>query len=194
MSHGYRLYLKLSRLGHAVIGLLGLTVLLFFGLTGFILNHEDWFGLHEPFTYVKKGRTPTMLLDGMDKLGIVEFLRAEFAVAGRMDSFEIDDDAVRVVFKGPGHHAEAHIERLGGATSIDFETSGLAGWLTDLHRGKSTSVIWNVALDAASVVLVVVSVSGLVLWSTLKTTRGLGVKALAVGVVLFVILLCLARP
>ena len=48
MSHGHRLLLKWAHTIHVYATLFGFTLLLFFAVTGFLLNHEDWFGLDKP--------------------------------------------------------------------------------------------------------------------------------------------------
>ena len=43
MSHGHRILLKCARLVHVYLTMFGCLLILFFAVTGFMLNHEDWF-------------------------------------------------------------------------------------------------------------------------------------------------------
>ena len=43
MSPAYRKLLKASRIAHVYLTLFGLVLILFFSITGFMLNYEGWF-------------------------------------------------------------------------------------------------------------------------------------------------------
>jgi hypothetical protein len=40
--------------------------------------------------------------------------------------------------------------------------------MTDVHKGKAAGPVWAVLIDAVCVLLLVVSATGLILWSSLK--------------------------
>ena len=77
MSPQHRWLLKWARTVHLYAALFALTLVLFFALTGFMLNHEDWFSPRDPFTRTWTGSVPTGLLQEPDKLGVVEILRKD---------------------------------------------------------------------------------------------------------------------
>ena len=47
MSHTGRRFLSLCRTLHVYLTMLGVVVMLFFSVTGVMLNHKEWFGLKE---------------------------------------------------------------------------------------------------------------------------------------------------
>src|SRR5262245_57601690 len=102
--------------------------MLFFGVTGVMLNHEDWFGLDEPRLSITEGETAKELLAGPDKLLIVEHLRSKFGVVGRMEAFDTEEEELRVTFKKPGLEIEVVIQREDGATTVTSDSRGIAGW------------------------------------------------------------------
>ena len=116
MSPHHRMFLKWARTVHLYVALFALSLVLFFALTGFMLNHEDWFSPREPYTRTWTGSVPTGLLQDPDKLGIVEILRKDVGAFGVVDAFEVEDDRLRVLFKRPGSTLEAVITRESGAT------------------------------------------------------------------------------
>ena len=62
-SHHFRLlFKKWSRLIHIYLSMLGLLVILFFSITGIMLNHEEWFGFAEPRIRKTEGTLPAALL------------------------------------------------------------------------------------------------------------------------------------
>jgi hypothetical protein len=119
----YRWLMKVARYAHLVLSMFGLLVLLFFGFTGLILNHPDWFNQDEPQERKEKGKLPAELLrEPVDKLLVVEYLRKEYAITLPLDQgddqdrkkgFEVDENQIRVYFKAPGREVHVTIERKG---------------------------------------------------------------------------------
>ena len=69
----------------------------------------------------------------------------------------------------PGHFAHGHQQASG-----------------DLHRGKSTGTAWSFVIDATCVVLVILSATGLIMWSSLKSRGRYGLVVAAIGAALSV--------
>jgi hypothetical protein len=194
MTRGYRLLIKTARTLHIYITLCGLLLILFFAATGFILNHDDWFQLGEPTKSSYQAQVPTRFLTGPDKLAVVEHLRNQCGVTGAVDAFEIEDEACKVIFKSPGRQIEAAVKRPSGETEILVESRGLLGRLTDLHRGKESGPAWSLVIDGTSVLLLIISCTGLVLWYSLRTRFHYGLAALTAGAVIFATFYFLGVP
>jgi uncharacterized protein len=194
MSPGHRMLLKWARVLHVYLTMFAFLLVLFFAITGFVLNHEDWFDFDEPTTTVSTASMPTGLLVDPDKLGVVEHLRKYQQVTGSVDAkdFEVEDDRVGVVFRGPGRLYTVKIGRTSGDAEIVLESRGLLGVLTDLHRGKATGAAWGVIIDGVSVVLLIISATGLILWSSLRgrAQHGLAVMAIGLAVSLGIYFFC----
>jgi hypothetical protein len=168
MSPHHRWLLKWARTVHLYAALLALALVLFFALTGFMLNHEDWFSPRDPVTRTWTGSVPTGLLQEPEKLGIVEILRHDLGASGVVDSFEVEDDRLRILFKKPGANIEAVVQRGSGEVEITCEARGFVGLVLDLHRGKVTGNAWSLIIDSVCVALIVISSTGLVLWWSLR--------------------------
>ena len=120
-THHRRLWFrKWSRTLHIYLSMLGLVLMVFFALTGFMLNHSEWFGLDRARTRTVEGALPAGLLTGPDKLAVVEKLRADFGARGAMDSFDVQEDELRIAFKSPGRKVEAVIHRGNGTTPTPY--------------------------------------------------------------------------
>lgn len=182
MSPAARKFMGLTRTVHIYLTMLACLVLLFFGLTGFFLNHGDWFGLDEIRTKTVQGMLPETMLDPLDKLAVVEALRAEYGVAGTLAAFEEEEGGCRLVFKRPGARADVTL-RADGVVEVTSESRGTVAVLTDLHKGASAGAAWRWVIDATSLLLVIGSLSGLLLWISLPRRRKLGLAALAAGLV-----------
>jgi hypothetical protein len=181
MTYGHRLLIKWARFIHVYLTLFGFVLLLFFAVTGFLLNHEEWFS-SEPHTYTTNGVVPTRSLQPLDKLTVVETLRANLGVTGKMVDFNDNEEPLLVVFEGPGRRVEARIYREdGGRTTVTHESRGLVGILTDLHKGKNSGPTWGLVIDGVSILFVIVSLTGLILWSSLRSRGKYGSLLIGLG-------------
>jgi hypothetical protein len=187
MTQGHRLLLKWARMVHVYLTLFGLALLLFFAVTGFMLNHDDWFGPEEQ-TQTTTGSLPPKLLKEPDKLAIVELLRKDFGASGVMDSFDAkDEDSVRVVFKSPGMQFEAVVQRADGMATMTRTSRGFAGLVTDLHRGKATGLAWGLIIDSVCVLLLIIATTGLILWQSLRGRARHGLAVMLLGAAISVV-------
>lgn len=149
-----------------------LAAMVFFGVTGFTLNHPDWFyGGYENRTSLK-GSLDAALVQGdpdqVDKLGVVEALRARGVERGRLTDFQIDENQCVVAFKGPGFAADAFIERDRGVFEIQIVRMGLVAVLNDLHKGRDSGPEWSLLIDISAIMTTVVALSGVALLFYIK--------------------------
>jgi hypothetical protein len=173
---------KWTRTLHIYLSMLGLLVLVFFAATGFMLNHEEWFGFAEPRVLEKQGVIPAAMLEAPDKLAIVELLRKDYAATGALDAFEIEDDQLNVIFKSPGRRTQATITRPDGQADVSIETHGFAGRLVELHRGTDAGRGWRLILDASAILFLIIGFTGLTLWMFVPKWRPLGLIAVAASI------------
>jgi hypothetical protein len=97
-----------------------------------------------------------------------------------MDSFEIEDDQLRVSFKSPGRHTDATLNRADGHVEVSLESHGVFGRLVDLHRGTDAGDGWRFIIDATAVLLLVTCGTGVMLWCLVPKWRPLGLTSLGV--------------
>jgi hypothetical protein len=177
-----------TRTIHIYLTLAALALMLLFAVTGFTINHEDWFGATTPVTRNVSGLTPSAMLQPLDKLKVVEYLRANFQATGAMTDFDSDDDHHEIVFKSPGRICKAVISRPDGKTEMEVKTFGLTARLNDLHRGRDAGEPWRWVIDASAALILLASITGIILWIALPKRRKLGILALVLGTALTVAL------
>jgi hypothetical protein len=175
-------FLTLCRTLHVYLTMLGLLVMLLFGVTGFTVNHEEWFGATRPRVADTEGTTPRELLAKGDALRIVEHVRNTWHVAAAMTDYDASDDRISIAFKEPGQLWEVDIEKSSGHTKLHHETYNLAAFLNNLHRGRYAGPAWRWVIDASALFIVLACATGIILWLALPRRRVLGFIALAVGV------------
>jgi hypothetical protein len=181
MGPAGRRFLSLSRTLHIYLTMLACLLLLFFGTTGLMLNHAEWFGLEAIRTDTRQGSLPRAVLVPLDRLAVVERLRADLGAVGAVDSFEVEEEALRIVFRRPGLRAEAGVRLEDGRVEMTTEARGVSALLTDLHKGAYTGGAWKRVIDATTILLVVGALTGLILCISLPRRRKLGLAALAAG-------------
>jgi uncharacterized protein len=173
---------------HVYLSMAGLSVLLFFSVTGVTLNHPDWFPSATRTTEATGTLNPLWAKPStpqVDQLSIVEHLRATHHVRGALASFTIDDLECVITFKGPSSSADAFLDRTTGAYRLTQTSHGLISFFNDLHKGRDTGAVWSLVIDVSALLLVLTSLTGLVLLFYIKRRRisGLVVAVIAAAVV-----------
>lgn len=171
---------KWARTCHIYFSLFGLVLLLFFAVTGFMMNHPGWFDLDATQTRTYSASLPLALLQNPDKLAIVEKLRKGAAVTGFLETFTVQDAGIFLTFKSPGRQFDIEITRATGNAQITYEWHGLAARITELHRGADAGPVWQRVIDATSILLITAIVTGVTLWLMVPKWRAYGIAAITV--------------
>lgn len=174
-------FMKLVRTLHIYVSMFGLIILLFFSLTGFTLNHADWFVPEVARQTPLKGSIDAKLLAEPDKLAVVELLRRDFGVTGFVDSFEVDDEQCHIDFKRPGSFAHVDIDRLTGEVDGELSSRGAMAVINDLHMGRDSGGSWSLVIDITAWLMTFVSISGMMLLLQLPKRRAIGLVAMIIG-------------
>ncbi len=182
---------------HVYLSMFCMGIVLFFSVTGVTLNHPNWFvgGLERRDD--QEGTMDVRLLDpsgDVDKLAVVEHLRARDRVRGAVADFSVDDREVAITFKGPGYSADAFIDRRSGTYRLTETKHGLVAVLNDLHKGRDTGTTWSLVLDLSAGLLVLVSITGLILLFYLKLRRVAGMVTAVLGALIVVLIVSLLVP
>ncbi len=193
---------------HLYVSMLGFAMLMFFAFTGMTLNHPTWFGAGEQHVEDRQGSLPAELAaalkpsetdsggdgggagessEGVDKLALAEFVRAEHRLSGAVKEFEVDEFECMLVFKGPGYSADVFVDREQGTYTVTETTTGLMAILNDLHKGRDSGPEWALLIDVSAIATMLLSLSGFGLLLYLKRRRLTGVATAVVGTVLLVV-------
>jgi uncharacterized protein len=176
---------KLSRWLHIYGSMCSLALVLFFAVTGLTLNHQEWFANQEVTTERHGTLTPAWLRtptgEGVDRLQVVESLRASGGVRGALSDFRVDDRTCEVSFRGPGYTADAVVDRATGRFEVTEVRMGFAAVINDLHKGRDTGAVWKAVIDVSAGLLAFISLTGLVLLYFTHKYRLAGVILIGVG-------------
>lgn len=178
-----------------------LAVILFFSVTGLTLNHPNWF--FNEHTDRQQGRLDIAWLNlklpnpenwdevdyghQIDKLKIVEQLRATHSLSGRVSDFLCFAEECEVTFQGPGYAATARIARSDGSYELTVTRNDLVSVLNDFHKGRHTGPIWSLVIDVSAIAATLVSLSGFVLIFYLRLKRALRFTVGLIGLLVVVV-------
>src|SRR5476651_172535 len=187
-----------SRWLHIYLSMVSFAILLFFAVTGFTLNHADWFG-NKPEIKKISGSMDAKWVNAKDtnlvaKSQIVEFLRKTNGIKGNVSDFRIDDGDVSVSFNGPGYAADTYINRNNGQYKLTETRFGLVAILNDLHKGRDAGKGWAMVIDVTAISMALVSLTGIVMICFMKKKRFSGfVIAIAGVVIVYVVYLTFVK-
>jgi uncharacterized protein len=182
MTRGYQRFAGVVRTIHIYLTMFAFLLMMFFAITGVVLNHEDWIA-GQTTTRDTTGTMALPIVQVPDELMVVEHLRSDFGAIGAVSTFDIDPATLHVELKGPGRHTEADIDRATGETKVTVERHGMLMRLDDLHRGKDSGLPWRWVIDLSAALLFLGSLSGILMWLALPRRRKWGVVALIGSVV-----------
>jgi hypothetical protein len=186
-----------SRWLHLYLSMVGFAIVLFFAATGFTLNHQDWF-TQQQRTIQTRGTLDPRWMNGpdqqIDKLRIVEHLRAADRIQGALDDFRIDGTQCSVSFKGPGTESDIVIDRASGKYDLTTTRAGFVAILNDLHKGRDTGKVWTRVIDISAILMTSVSLTGIVLVLFLHKRSLSGILILAAGAVLVYLIYAIWVP
>ncbi len=172
---------------HLYLSVVSFGLVLFFAVTGLTLNHANWFE-DAARTSEYTGKVQATWVNPTDtarinKLAVVEYLRATHGIKGMVSEFRIDDRECSVSFRGPGYAADAYIGRSEGTYQLSETRLGLVAVMNDLHKGRDSGRGWAWVIDVTAVFMTLVSVTGLLLLFFIKKRRVSGLLWVVVGLV-----------
>ena len=158
---------------HAYLSAFAFLTLLFFSVTGLMLNHPEWFPgrkRDEPARMI--AIPPSALAPALKAaqppaaLGAVVARHA--AVTGAFRSGEVLDGEALLRWEGAGGSTDAAVNLSTGKAEITVQRAPMAALLGDLHKGKNTGAPWRALIDISAVLILALSAIGYVLFFSLR--------------------------
>jgi len=190
-------FLRWLRAVHGWFGLGGAAMGLFFGATGIVMNHRAVLKLP-----LKRFEQQVVRIELPQPAGspeeLARLLEARLGLQGRKALIRVES-ASRAVWNGtPVLQPERWHVAFEGAKSFDradywtgdrtvtvmHADANLVATLTRLHQAIGVGALWVLVADAVAGSLIVLALSGLLLWSRLRLWRLASVAAALAGCVL----------
>jgi len=196
-------FIKWLRKVHGWVGLWGAVLGLMFGVTGFLLNHRAGplkVSTGEP--QVEQMQIPLPAGSSFKSpMDMAHWLKSELKLDGKPgrprreashpvawgDQSVVQPEFWQVGITGPKQNVQAEYWVGNGYVSVKRTENSFLGTLTNLHKGVGLSVPWVLLIDTIAGSLILLSLTGVLLWTELNRRRTVGVVLVVGSVVAAVI-------
>ncbi|MGE8562398.1 MAG: PepSY-associated TM helix domain-containing protein [Acinetobacter bohemicus] len=182
-----------SRYVHGWLSAFAFLTLLFFSVTGLLLNHPEWF---EP---AKTEQTTQLILPESVLKSIkqqenpsdtiLNYVRQQQNVVGRYQSSEVLDNEVMIRLESPAGATDIWVMADTGETEITQKPASTVSMLNDLHRGKNSGLAWSWLIDISAIIVIALSLVGYILFLSIKTRLVTHLVLTAVSLALIILLI-----
>ncbi|NML99396.1 peptidase [Paraburkholderia sp. RP-4-7] len=188
-------FVKWLRKVHGWIGLWGAALGLLFGTTGFLLNHRGGplrVSTGEPQVSVVQVPLPQPAPETPRELG--KWLKQELKLAGNPgraqkesahpvawgDRSMVQPEHWQLNFASPHENTTAEYWVGNGYVTVKRSENSFLATLTNLHKGVGLSIGWVLLIDTLAGSIILLSLTGVLLWTELHKRKTVGV-VLVVG-------------
>ncbi|NNH25924.1 PepSY-associated TM helix domain-containing protein [Acinetobacter terrestris] len=182
-----------ARYVHGWLSAFAFITLLFFSVTGLLLNHPEWF---EPATTEETTKLilPESLLKSIKQTEnpsdtILNFVRQQHNLVGRYQSSEVMDNEVMIRLESPAGATDIFVTTDTGETEITQKPASTVSMLNDLHRGKNSGLGWSWLIDISAIIYIVLSLAGYILFLSIKTRLVTHLVLTAVSLAMIILLI-----
>lgn len=190
-------FLKWLRKTHSWIGLWGALLGLMFGLTGFFQNHRAVLKIDTPAPQVSSMQLALPSPAPQDPAALAAWLQQELKLSKPAERVQRDkarpvawgDKAVtqpehwQLSFRAPNHVVQAEYWVGAGQVSVRRSEPGLLATLENLHRANGVGMGWILVADTLAGGMILLSITGVLLWTGLNKRRTVGAAILGVSIV-----------
>ncbi|MCY1162220.1 putative TM-like protein [compost metagenome] len=162
-----------SRYVHGWLSAFAFLTLLFFSVTGLLLNHPEWF---EPAKTEETTQLilPESVLKSIKQQEnpsdtILNYVRQQQNVVGRYQSSEVMDNEVMIRLESPAGATDIWVMADTGETEITQKPASTVSMLNDLHRGKNSGLAWSWLIDISAIIVIALSLVGYILFLSIQT-------------------------
>ena len=182
-----------SRYVHGWLSAFAFLTLLFFSVTGLLLNHPEWF---EPAKTEQTTQLilPESILKSIKQQenpsdAILNYVRQQQNVVGRYQSSEVMDNEVMIRLESPAGATDIWVMADTGETEITQKPASTVSMLNDLHRGKNSGLAWSWLIDISAIIVIALSLVGYILFLSIKTRLVTHLVLTAVSLALIILLI-----
>ena len=163
-----------SRIWHGYLSAFAFIALIFFSITGLLLNHPAWF----------EGREDSPSKDSVLILAPADLAQAKAAtepgpvlakavadkvnLIGAYKGAETIDDEVLLSFESVKGRSDVIVNLETGQAEAAVQRSDAVTVINELHRGKNSGKAWALVIDLTAIVVLVLSLIGYVLFFSLR--------------------------
>ncbi|MEW6749473.1 MAG: PepSY-associated TM helix domain-containing protein [Candidatus Latescibacterota bacterium] len=181
---------------HLLCGLFASPFLLLFAITTLLLNHPSApppnAAPGQPSAVERSVTVPT----GLSDIDQARQILRQVGVTGEVQYLGRDGDRLEIPVARPGERTTVRVDLATGRATVERRPTGFGERLTYLHRAPGPHVadirgnwiytrLWRWLVDALVCLVLLISASGVYLWSVLRAERRTGLVLLGLGTVAF---------
>jgi hypothetical protein len=195
MAVGKGDFFRVCRWLHGYLSAFAFLSLMFFSVTGLILNHPDWTRAQPKETTVTTTVSPKLIAAAQTApspgLAMLKAVAATTPVVGKLKSSDVEGDQALIRLEGPKGSTDITLDlKTGKAETVVSRTNTLT-LLNELHKGRDAGLAWKAFIDLSAVVFLLLSVVGYVLFFSLRFRLRSSLVVTAVSLVLMALLVWL---
>ena len=187
-------FYRQSRLWHGYLSAFAFISLMFFSVTGLVLNHPEWLAQESKSEEIRLSLLPGDVAAARKTddpaRAIAALIGAKGGVGGVYSSGEVDGDEAFLRYEGATGNASVMVDLKTGAAEAPLQKSDAVTILNDLHRGKNVGDAWKLFIDISAAIFLVLSLVGYILFFSLRyrlaQSLGLTIASLAAMTAVFV--------
>ena len=189
----FRIY-RQCRIWHGYLSAFAFAALLFFSVTGLLLNHPDWFTTDTPA--MEEGTfalTPKQLEEVRGSSApaevLVQIAAARAVLYGELKDGTVAGDEVFVRLQGARGSSDIRASMVDGSVTVVSEGVSAIALMNALHRGESAGTVWRLSIDVVAIVMIVVALAGYAIFLSmsgkLKIALLISLSSVVAAVLLF---------
>ena len=166
-------FFRVSRMLHAYLSAFAFLALIFFSLTGVLLNHPEWFADYQPAEHrLSFTLTPAELAAAKASKdpgrALARAAGSKTRLAGAYASGDLDRRQALVRMEGPKGSSDLRIDLSTGTVDARLTQTNLMSIIQDLHRGKNVGAAWRWVIDLSAWLILALSLIGYALFFSLR--------------------------
>lgn len=176
---------SLCRWLHVYVSSALLGLLLLFAVTGFTLNHADWFDSRADSGVVEivLPDAQSQMLTGAlhNQAPLIAYLSRHHGLS-QPRSVEVDLEAeeISLDYPLPAGFTFVTVVPADALLEIEYQTGTLIAWLNDLHKGRHTGAVWSLVIDLSALLMTFFALTGAaLLLQNPKYRSGGGISVIA---------------
>lgn len=167
-------FYRQSRIWHGYLSAFAFLALIFFAVTGLLLNHPEWFKTSGDKPAID--RTVTVSAADLARATaasdpsrvLAEAVARQVKLRGAYQSGEVIDGLAMIRLEGVTGSSDVEVDLESGEAQVTLQRADAVTTLNDLHRGKNAGAAWKLVIDLSAVVVLALSLIGYVLFFSLR--------------------------
>lgn len=161
-----------SRYIHGWLSAACFLMLMFFAMTGFLLNHNQWFSSKSK-PEIQQLQLPSHLVDYADRhenptQALLDYVRSQTPVQGRLGKTEYRQDQWLIQLNNPSARSEIKVDLKTGQAQVKVMKHNAINVLKNLHKGKGAGPFWSLLIDFTAILIFILSLIGYILFFSMK--------------------------